>query len=313
VTCSTEIETAVSAAQDLAVGVAETVAWIFNPASAAQLLRVEENELESSMRGESALSVLWTGINAPSVLMVDRARDLAEYAWRGVWHGDPVALEEVMSEYGVVFELLRISPVSPSGGELFPAEARKTLERLWNATSARHQLDSGEAISVEQIAALAGVSEKTVRMAANPRNSVPLRTIKDGNRTLITATDALDWLTRRDFRPTRYHGEGPGQVLIVDGAALATCCKRWRDHASKSPAVLAESLGWSSKQSAAYMAMESGDPDKAATAFPPKALRNLAAALGMPDPDTFARQAYRVLALANAAAVIEQQLGSTHA
>lgn len=95
-----------------------------------------------------------------------------------------------------------------------------------DAFKARARIDwLGGDISIEELAALAKVSEKTLRMAANPKNEVALRTKKNGHRTFITTEDAMDWLARRpDFVPTRnpkqafpaelHIGGGPTQLKV---------------------------------------------------------------------------------------------------
>lgn len=305
-----EIEIATQAAQSLAIGVAELVGWLFNVGGAAKLLGLDETEMNGAMHGWNEPPDPWAGgTKAPSVLMAERTRDMARYAWHGCWSGSPQDVQDALSEYALVFELMQISPVAPNGSELFADDAKQTLERVWKAAWGRFQLDQREAISISEIAALAKVSEKTVRMAANPKNKMPLRTTNDGTRTHISAGDALNWLTPRGYKPTRFHDNGPGQTPISDASSLATSCVQWSRHAHMEPEELAKLLDWAPDQVTAYQAIWDGRPEHAIAAFSPKALRSLAELLGMPEPDTFGRQAYLVLATANANAVITQQLG----
>ena len=82
--------------------------------------------------------------------------------------------------------------------------SNEILISLASAVYARFAIEDGYDIPLEGVAALARVSDKTIRTAANPRFPDALKTVKQGNRTYVQAEDALDWLLRRpDFKPTQ--------------------------------------------------------------------------------------------------------------
>lgn len=300
-----EADAATTAARHFVEGLAALVAWIVDVDSGAQILGVSSTEFSDWLHGNAELPN-WLG-EGVHLQLTDDARDLAEYAWNGTWHADESSLDEAIARFMVISELLDRTPVSPAGNELLPAEARQTLERVIHAVLGRQALDdaSGE-LTIEQVAALARVSEKTVRMAANPSQPQALRTKKAGHRTQVASIDALEWLSRRrDFNRTRLYSTGPGQPTVLDSESLALACQRWSANLQVSADALAKDLEWSEKQRAAYDAIAAGTPGDVLATFPPSALRALAERLGMPEPATFSSQAYRVLALAHAAALTD--------
>ena len=233
---------------------------------------------------------------------------LADYAWNGTAlpQND---LEDALHELTAAAGLVSANFVLPDGSECLAAADKDAIQRLANAATARWELDRGEPIRVEQLAALAGVSEKTVRTATNPKNANPLQVTKSGYWTLIAAEDALAWLGRRnDFIPTHHGARGAKQPQITDSGVLGTTCQKWREHAGQSVEQLADTLQWSASQALAYRSIESQAPGDVIAEFPPQGLHQLALQLALPDPAAFATQAYAVLALAHAAALSEMQI-----
>lgn len=58
-------------------------------------------------------------------------------------------------------------------------------------------------LTLADVALLAGMDEKSVRNAANPKTKNPLKTFSHGSRTYVATADARQWLSgRRGFRPT---------------------------------------------------------------------------------------------------------------
>ena len=83
-------------------------------------------------------------------------------------------------------------------------QATKALTVIRLAT-ARWMLDTGDLdLTIDQIALLANMDEKSVRNAANPKNRDALKTYSHDGRTYVKVVDARDWLSRRrGFVPTR--------------------------------------------------------------------------------------------------------------
>ncbi|QOW20229.1 hypothetical protein INQ41_04135 [Lysobacter ciconiae] len=236
------------------------------------------------------------------------ASTMADFAWNGKARAQN-ELEEGLTELAVAVELLSANFTLPDGSDCLSPDEKEAIQRLSNAATARWELDRGEPIRVEQLAALAGVSEKTVRTATNPKSANPLPVTKSGYWTFIEAEDALAWLGRRkDFTPTHLGAQGPQQPQITDAAVLGTTCQNWRETADLSLDQLAHALQWGPEQALAYSGIESQAPGNVIAEFPPQALQQLALHLDLPDPAAFAREAYAVLALAHAAALSATQI-----
>ena len=94
-------------------------------------------------------------------------------------------------------------------------------EWIVNTAVVRWGLDFEEigAFSIKQLATLANMDERSVRNAANPKNSNPLKTFRqvDGS-TMVTRDDATEWLTgRRSYKPTTFIDESGERDLEHDG------------------------------------------------------------------------------------------------
>ena len=153
------------------------------------------------------------------------ASSLFAYAWQGNnhngWHPDSswpevFTLGEVSSALTgrVQFDLEHRNGDTFGDVHINGNRAVDIVKWVVDAYKARGRIDSiGGDMSIEELAALAKVSEKTIRMAANPKIEGALKTIKRGHRTFVTATDAMDWLARRpDFIPTR----NPTKTFLLD-------------------------------------------------------------------------------------------------
>lgn len=243
-------------------------------------------------------------VNLPHI-----ARRLADYAYMGVAFDDDNALSEALHEFASAEELLKITLMLPNGNVLWDEEDRQVIADLGKAARARQSLDQGESVTVDELAALARIAEKTVRMATNPAKPGSMRVTKDGHWAYIEASEALTWLGRRkDFIPTRRDSGAPQQKMIVGADDLADICRICREKKGEDLAELASSLGWTNAQREAYEQIEAGDIKEQMTHFPPQALFALAQHYDLQQPIDFAHQAYRLLAHRYADALSESQL-----
>lgn len=85
----------------------------------------------------------------------------------------------------------------------------------------RWQLDfeQTDSFSIKDLATLANMDERSVRNAANPKNSEPLKTYRavDGS-TAVTRSDAIAWLEkRRSYKPTIFINKAEKRDLVHDG------------------------------------------------------------------------------------------------
>lgn len=300
----TAIDTTAKAAQNVVVGMVATLGWLIDAETCAPLLGTDAKTLRAIMLGEQSPDAVQP-VGSPSLIW--QSGLLADYAWGGQWTGDDNDLLDTLTEFSVVAELIGHPPHGPNGPLLGDQDCN-TLHKLLAATWARYYMDQGSDLDFEGLAALAGVADKTIRMAANPALPNALRTFKEGSRTLIKAADALAWLSqRKDFCVTR---AGPAQPAVLEAASLSTACRSWRENTGLSIDELSTELGWSVQQAEAYLSIESGQPRDVIEHFRPGALLALAQRLRMPEPSTFARDAYRVLALAHAETLTAQQLAA---
>lgn len=226
---------------------------------------------------------------------------LADYAWQGHGFASPERLEQALSELAMAEELCAANFILPNGNELLPEAAKDALRQLSLAAHARKSLDAGESVDIKELAALARVAEKTLRMATHSTRPGAMRVRKDGHWAYIEAAEALAWLGRRnDFHPTRERGDSLNQTAVSTAEELAATCKRWTELANSTPESLARALGWSAAQMKAYDRLLAGDITDQMTRFPPQTLCALAEHLHMPKPREFARDAFRVLAMKHA-------------
>lgn len=271
-----------------------------------------------SLKARQAAEELLTALNVlhkelDEVGLPHVAARVADYAWGGYAFSNAQGdhLVDALHELSSAAELCEASFMLPSGDELFSQENRSLIRQLMSAANARTALDNGESIRVEELAALARVAEKTVRMATNPSRPGSIRVRKEGHWAFIDASEALAWLQRRDdFQPTRVRGEKADQPLIGDAAGLASACERWRKQKAANIEILAKALRWTVPQSKAYVQIEAGELTDQMTRFPPETLQALGKFLGMPHPEDFARQAFRVLAAQYAEHLSNRQLQS---
>lgn len=229
--------------------------------------------------------------------LVPLVGDLADFAWEGSWRLDDVSLLDAFRVTVPLNVLLDAKLVLPDGIPIFPDEDRDTLKLVMSAALARYALLTGDDLSFDQLAAIARVAEKTVRMAANPKIRNALRTESaPGNRTYINPDHALEWLRRRkDFKETRLNSSVDDQSAIRSPRDLALMCSLFREKAGLSVPQLRKKLGWSASEAMAYQNMEQGLLDEASDAFSSSALVKLSNALGVPDQRKFANDAGHVI------------------
>jgi len=238
----------------------------------------------------------------------DTVARLATYAWEGTWSGQDDDLLDALSELSTAVEATRGRFLLPDGTELFSTDDAAQLLLLQNAATARRELAEDGLITVETLAALAGVAEKTVRMATSPRSANPLKVTKQGHWTVITASDALAWLQRRgDFNPTRMDAAMP--VLSVT-ADVAGAIKKRMAQVGTTPDAVARSANLNKAAADAFAKFLAGSAADASAKLRPSHLKAVADALEMGDPVGFATKAYRLIALEAADRAIQRELGS---
>jgi transcriptional regulator with XRE-family HTH domain len=123
--------------------------------------------------------------------LVESVRDAYNYAAYGIISGDYSC-----SSLG------DMSSFSTLVG--FDENADSKYNFLYRVASARENLDSGDDLSLKEIALLAGVDERTIRNSASSKDEDSLQIKKSGSSTMIENAEARRWLNNRpDFKKTR--------------------------------------------------------------------------------------------------------------
>lgn len=225
--------------------------------------------------------------------------EMAAYAWSGVVPGpDENTLEDRMHELCVAENLLAGDLMNSAGEDLVSADSRKLILGIITAATARKNIDDGEPVTIEQLAALGRVTERTVRGATSTTNPNPLPITKDGHWTYIQAGDALGWLSNRsDFRPTQTRLGAPSTAPLKGLQSVGALWRQWRQAAGLSVDALAERLGWNAAQASTYSALEQDRSSRESIELSPAFWRDLASSLGAVDPDGVADLTYQRILL----------------
>lgn len=238
---------------------------------------------------------------------------LAQYAWEGTWHSDSLEVSDYLHDIGTAAELLRGRFMLPAGTDCLPDDDRNAIELVATAAQARWSLSEDMDIRIEDLAALAGVAERTIRAATNPNSPNAIPITKQGHWTWIQAKDALEWLSRRkDFMPTRLVGLGPRASRLHSSESLGQTCKQWRAQKNVQIAELAKQLNWTPRQSAGYVELEEGQVTEDALLLTPSSWQAYAQRLDIEEPARFAAKAFRLTTTTYAEARITTELGADH-
>jgi len=308
---SFDIAAAECAATDLILALAEVIYYIADDAAAASALVGVESSVYGAHVGEPGQNPIRTA--ALGARLVGLTTRIATYAKEGIWPASQNDFMDALTDFEVSAELLkgREGPClfGPDQVARMPEHSAAVLLEVLTSAQARLAIDRGSNITVPMLAALAGVSEKTVRMASNPNNDRPLKTVKEGAATFIQPDDALEWLGRRgDFRPTRYFVSEGSRPQLTTFLALSTHLQAVRTERGESVDTLAEALGWSIATSAAYERLDKISAPSDLANFQPCHLAQLARHLDIHEPVDFARETYPLIATAYGEAVAKEQL-----
>jgi hypothetical protein len=185
-----------------------------------------------------------------------------DFTRTGQWRGpleELVGVVNALEPFRVLLELNALS--GPYTDPRLRDDDRATLLNTLNSLLARRWLANGSPLTLPQIALLADLSEKSVRMAATGRDRNPdLRTYKDGTQTFVKAEEAERWLRARpSYMPTQIHGDIDSISLLArtnhQVAQILTSC---RERAKLSIEKLAQQMDWNPRQTEMYEQLEGG-------------------------------------------------------
>jgi hypothetical protein len=225
-----------------------------------------------------------------------------DFTKTGQWRGPLAELVGVVDALEPFRVLLELNPLAgPYTDPRLRDDDRKVLLHTLDSCLARRWLATGSAMTLRQIALLADLSEKSVRMAATGRDRNPdLSTYKDGTQTLVKAEETERWLRARpSYKATQIHGDIDSISLLArtnhQVALLLSSC---RERAKLSIEQLAKHMDWDPRQTAMYAQLEGawwdqGDVD--VTLFDQLTVVKLARAFKIDAPMEFAQSICTVL------------------
>jgi hypothetical protein len=240
---------------------------------------------------------------SPLISLLARAYD---FTTNGEWSGTLNDLGTTLDDLTPIEALLKKeTAISDQRGEThFDPEGIKLLLNVLERSWGRFALASERAINLQQLALLAGLAEKTVRMLARVerkgkrvlQDDRHIHTYKEGARTLVRCSEARRWLARRpDFRPTRF------SVVNLEPKtqlALGMTLRQLREKRNLGISELLRRCSLPVELADSYEALEWGwwGTELEVEAFDVAALKRLAMALGMGRPGIFVKSAATILA-----------------
>lgn len=225
-----------------------------------------------------------------------------DFATTGEW--DTTSLEEFEHEADAFEQIWRLPLESHGGMVLAPSIDPKRLPTpqemcrlVFEHTRARLALLQDQPLTLGQVAMLAGLADKTIRMAANPKAPNRLVIYKERHNTYVEPGEALRWLgARPGFRPTVMREERRAAQEFSSPVELAAYCKEQRAIAQITMPQLMKKLAWGRALKAAYGQLEEASPDLDPRPLTVTQLLELGRALGVPDAAQFARTTAILLA-----------------
>jgi len=228
--------------------------------------------------------------------VVFRTATRAEHCVRtGEWPGTLDELRSAQRTLAPFMHLLDVPLVDPYEMPILLEEDETVLRQALRAFDARVELLFRGWLSFKELAALSGLSEKTVRMAATGRDHNPeLATYKEGATTRVAAKEAERWLrTRASYRPTRILNRTEAlDPEPANALQLATLLKDLRTRVGLSISEVIALIGLASEANADLDALEQAwwTPDQVNVAlFDLPVLTRLAQVLQVSEPAKFVR------------------------
>ena len=199
------LEDVLAAQADAYLTCAFRLSYIFGDAAIERLLKLPAQSLGATMEQWASTSDKVGRPVADAPLMAGTAFD---YAWLGKAPRDG-HINDVVTDLVAIGQFFSVDSGMDAHDRSWPyaliggMPSNEILVSVCRAAYARWAIANDYSVSLPELAALARVSDKTIRMAANPKNPAALKTSKNGTRTVVEADDALAWLSRRaDYRPT---------------------------------------------------------------------------------------------------------------
>jgi hypothetical protein len=240
---------------------------------------------------------------SPLVGLVAQAYD---FVTSGAWSGTRDDLDTALGDLTPLEALLRQeTSISDQRGDThFDLDGVSRLLNVLDRAWARFALAHERPVTLPQLAVLAGLAEKTVRMLAKAerkgkqivRDDPNIYTHKAGTRTWVGCAEAHRWLgLRPDFKPTRF---GTINLEPRTQLALASTLRQLREKVKLEIPELVKRCALPAETETAYEDLEFGwwGPELDIEAFEVPALKRLAMALGVKQPAPFVQAIAEILA-----------------
>lgn len=167
-----------------------------------------------------------------------------------------------------------------SDSALDQAAAKELLKVLKTFAARVHFECDRHQITINELALISGLAEKTVRMAAVGRDRNPdLVTFKDGHMTLVSIDEARRWMASKNLNyepPTFTSRASLPPVSPTTLPELAPYLRELRSNASLDEATLMGQLGWDNPTRDAYQRLEQGEIGPELLGLSTRELRQLA-------------------------------------
>ena len=245
-----------------------------------------------------------TGSGGPVIersIIVGHVGRAFDYLNTNVWHGDPSNLWSTLKELTPLYGLLE-SPfaiIDPTENAIH-AEAAASVFHILEEFFARVNFEfEDEALELKELATIAGLAEKTVRMAAVGQDRNPdLVTFKVGSRTYVSIEESRRWLATKkiDYRPTEYSDEQflpPVDPKTMD--ELGPYLRTIREKVNLPIDEVGSRLGWDETTLEAYRAIEEGAGDIDLTSITLEVVMQLGQAICPSESSELVRVIDRVL------------------
>ena len=282
------IDDVLAAEADAYLTCAFRLSYIFGQGAIERMLQLPSGGLKLRMVERATNPATVGGLVSDAPMLAAVAFD---YAWQGKapQHGHASDLVADLQAIGQFFSEdtgMDAHDQSLPYAVIAGLPSNQILVSLCKAAYARWAISAGMDLSLTELADLARVSEKTIRMAANPKVAGALKTKKVGNRTAVAPEDALAWLSRRpDFCPT------DNSTITAEGSQIEVPEQlRNARQSAEADGRFSSALVASGIPLATWTSLEAGAGHPDLKGLEAERLTLLAGRLELRNPDDFARR-----------------------
>lgn len=218
-----------------------------------------------------------------------------------VWNGDVDNLNSTYSALTPFHRLLKKSAALTSAVDYaLDSDAVSSTYLILEIFYVRVKLEvNRDELELKELATIAGLAVKTVRMAAIGQDKNPeLVTIKDGSRTYVKAEEAIRWLATKNvgFKPIEWFKEKLLPSYRPSNLSeLGLYLRTLREKTNQSVSELGSHLGWEERIINEYSAIENGAETSDLSLFTIEKVMRLSQLLCPPESRELVRVIDRVI------------------